>query len=137
MINKELFLHGYIDAAMWSSTNADGDPLDNGNYEIAPETLAAMREDCNDFIEANEADLDAYIEARAIRPDADDVAANMLGLPTAFTEYAGHDFWLTRNRHGAGFWDRGLGDLGDRLSEAAKVYGSVDLYVGDDFKVYA
>ena len=20
-------------------------------------------------------------------------------------EYAGHDFWLTRNGHGAGFWD--------------------------------
>lgn len=22
-------------------------------------------------------------------------------------EQAGHDFWLTRNGHGAGFWDRG------------------------------
>jgi hypothetical protein len=50
---------------------------------------------------------------------------------------AGHDFWLTRNGHGAGFWDRGLGDLGERLSKAAKVYGEVYLYPGDDGKVYS
>lgn len=49
---------------------------------------------------------------------------------------AGHDFWLTRNGHGAGFWDRGMGKLGDRLADAARAYGSVDLYVGDDKKIY-
>ncbi len=36
---------------------------------------------------------------------------------------AGHDFWLTRNRHGAGFWDRGLGTIGDELTNAAQQYG--------------
>ncbi len=41
--------------------------------------------------------------------------------------YAGHDFWLTRSGHGAGFWDRGLtGGLGERLTEASKAYGSPD-----------
>jgi hypothetical protein len=55
-------------------------------------------------------------------------------------ERSGHDFWLTRNRHGAGFWDRWFGDspqakLGNLLSDAAHVYGSCDLYVGDDGKV--
>jgi hypothetical protein len=30
-------------------------------------------------------------------------------------EQAGIDFWLTRNRHGAGYWDRGLGITGDKL----------------------
>jgi hypothetical protein len=29
--------------------------------------------------------------------------------------HAGHDFWLTRNGHGAGFWDRGLGEVGENL----------------------
>jgi hypothetical protein len=48
----------------------------------------------------------------------------------------GHDFWLTRNRHGAGFWDRGLGDLGDKLTAAAHTYGESNLYVGDDGQVY-
>ena len=44
---------------------------------------------------------------------------------------------LTRNGHGAGFWDRGLGALGERLTRAAKSHGSVDLYVNDDGKVDA
>ena len=26
---------------------------------------------------------------------------------------ASHDFWLTRNGHSTGFWDRGTGALGD------------------------
>jgi hypothetical protein len=49
----------------------------------------------------------------------------------------GHDFWLTRNRHGAGFWDRGLGPLGKHLSDAAKTYGERSLYVGDDGLIYS
>ena len=49
---------------------------------------------------------------------------------------AGHDFWLTRNRHGAGFWDRGLGERGQRLTDAAHVYGESYLSIGDDGKVY-
>lgn len=40
--------------------------------------------------------------------------------------YAGHDLWLTRSGHGCGYWDRGLGELGDRLTEAAKAMGSAD-----------
>lgn len=48
----------------------------------------------------------------------------------------GHDFWLTRNHHGAGFWDRGHGDIGRKLTEAAHVYGEVSLYTGDDGKVH-
>ena len=38
-------------------------------------------------------------------------------------ELAGHDFALTRNGHGTGFWDRGLGDIGDMLTEECKPYG--------------
>lgn len=36
----------------------------------------------------------------------------------------GQDFYLTRNGHGAGFWDRGYGEIGRQLTEAAKIYGS-------------
>ena len=32
--------------------------------------------------------------------------------------------------------DRGLGELGERLTDAAHVYGEVCLYVGDDGLVY-
>ena len=47
-----------------------------------------------------------------------------------------YDYWLTRNRHGAGFWDRGLEALGDKLSDMAKIQGSVDAYCGDDGLIY-
>ena len=50
---------------------------------------------------------------------------------------AGHDFWLTRNGHGAGFWD---GDwplpYADLLDKAAQAAGTCDLYVGDDGMIY-
>lgn len=112
----ETFIAAYIETALWASTDSHGDPLEDfyGLDDLAPATLSQMREDCEDFYQANEVDLEDW---------ADDAQA-------------GHDFWLTRNRHGAGFWDRGRGDLGHRLSEAAYVYSGVDLYVGDDGKIH-
>jgi hypothetical protein len=93
-------------------------PLDDnyGIEDIAPETLAAMAADVADFMAANASDLDAS------------------GLDAS---QIGHNFWLTRNGHGTGFWDRGLRDVGERLTDACRPYGECDLYVGDDGKVYA
>lgn len=51
-------------------------------------------------------------------------------------EDIGHDLWLTRNGHGAGFWDRGLGDVGDILTNIAQKMGPKDLYLGDDGQLY-
>ena len=36
---------------------------------------------------------------------------------------AGQDFWLTRQGHGVGFWDRGLGQVGEVLASAARFHG--------------
>lgn len=115
------FLTAYIECALWSSTNDDGSSLDDGRDEgdIAPETLEAMRKDCEDFQESN-----ARLLAQAYATGRYDESQ------------AGHDFWLTRNGHGAGFWDRGLGATGEALTRDAKVHGSVDLYVGDDGFIY-
>jgi len=126
---------GYVTCALWASTdNADdtgGEPLDEryDRDDIAQESLEAMRADCDAFIQANAHDL---LEYARLRPTSASYDASQ-GPAMA---YAGHDFWLTRNRHGAGFWDRGLGELGDRLSEAAKVHGESTLIVGDDGKVH-
>jgi len=114
------FTAAYIEAALWSSMdNADdqgGDPLDAnfGLRDIAPETLAAIKHDCEAFQ----------------RDHAEDIGGDL--------ERAGHDFWLTRCGHGCGFWDGDWPeDIGKRLTEASHVYGSVDLYVGDDELIYA
>lgn len=118
-IEQEKFLDGYITCALWSSTDwsddSGGEPLD-ANYDrsdLSEACLEEFKRDCADFQDANADDL-ADIDC----------------------EQAGHDFWLTRNGHGAGFWDRGLGELGERLTNACKPYGSVDLYVGDDGQIH-
>ncbi len=41
-------------------------------------------------------------------------------------EMIGHDFYLTRNHHGAGFWDRGLGERGESLTKLAHTFGETD-----------
>jgi hypothetical protein len=114
----DAFFDAYVECALWSSTdNADesgGSPLDDnyGPEDIAPECLKSMREDCDAFWNDN--------------PECHDDASR-----------AGHDFWLTRNGHGAGFWDGDWpDDAGKKLTDASHAYGSSDLYIGDDGKVY-
>lgn len=111
------FLKSYIETALWSSTDGDGTPLDR-NYtvaDIAPDALALMTADCERF----QSEYAELLEKASLGSSA------------------GHNFWLTRNRHGAGFWDLGLGAIGDQLTEAANLEGSCDLYVGDDGMIYA
>lgn len=117
-MNIENILQHYAIAALWSSTDDVGEPLDDpySLSDISPETMQAMREDVAEFVAQNEALL---IESGQSE------------------EMIGHDFWLTRNGHGAGFWDRGLGEVGDKLADAARDAGGVDLYVGDDDQVWA
>ena len=55
----------------------------------------------------------------------------------ASVEQAGRDLWLTRNGHGAGFWDRGDTykdldsgyDFASLLTEAAERLGSIELEI--------
>jgi hypothetical protein len=124
-IAMDKFTTAYVDCALWSSndesTESGGYPLDD-NYKITdihPDTLARMIADCKTF----QAECSWFPGGRNnVFPDGDD--------------YAGHDFWLTRNRHGAGFWDRGYGQLGDDLTVLCDTYGSFELYVGDDGLIY-
>lgn len=115
MTSEQKFINAYLEAALWSSTNDAGNFLDN-NYDaddIDAETRRKMEDDCRQFIMANAADIEHYYDQ------------------------AGHDFWLTRNGRGAGFWD---GDwpqeIGQRLTEASKKFKECALYVGDDGKIH-
>lgn len=111
------FVAQYERAALWSSTDDQGRPLDDGSleYEIAEEALAVFRKDCERFLQ----------QADALTCDESD------------SDLA-HDFWLTRNGHGAGFWDGDYPkELGEKLTDISKTFGECDLYVGDDKRVYA
>ena len=125
-MKKNEFILGYVTCAIWASIGDDEQPLDEkyDGDDIAPETRKAMEKDCEKFIAENEAALGDYAEIIGSHPEYTE------------SEKAGHDFWLTRNGHGAGFWDRGIGETGDTLTKASEGFGGVDLYVGDDGKLY-
>ncbi len=120
------FTLSYITAALWSSndesTPQGGEPMDR-NYSIDDLTidcLLKMQKDCKEFQEQNSRALNLadYSHIRARGHDFTD------------SEFAGHDFWLTRCGHGVGFWDRGLRlCLGDILTKACEKFGEANLYV--------
>ena len=110
--NMSKFLNAYITCALWSSTDDSDDALDSNfcKEDIDADSIMLMTVDCYNFYHKN---LDIILE-----------------LPESYS-YAqvGHDFWLTRNGHGVGFWDRGLGRLGSILSRRARAEGEVYLFV--------
>jgi hypothetical protein len=116
----DIALAQYAATALWSSTDESndqgGDPLDD-NYDVADiavEALESMRADVAAFF--------ALMPAEAADLGPEDI---------------GHDFWLTRNGHGAGFWDGDYPEpLGDQLTDLAKTFGESYLIVTDDGLVY-
>ena len=115
-MSLETFTASYIETALW----AEHDECNGA--ELAPETQEAMEADCKAFYAA----YSDTIQAATLRVgrSENDIAA-------------GHDFWLTRNGHGAGFWD---GDWSqpaqDILDNASKLAGQRSLYAGDDGLIY-
>lgn len=109
--------NAYLEACAFTDFGPDGDiPSD---AEFAPETIQKARSDCQAFIE-----------------QAGDLALDYLQSGLRTWDAFGHDIWFTRNGHGVGFWDRGLGDLGDKLTALSKTLGQVWAYQGDDALVY-
>ena len=117
------FLRGYMAALWWSSTDGENGEIELDQYEPSEQAISVCREECRDFYDANEKDIDEA--ARRYDLSRGD------GADTGY-DYAGHDFALTRNRHGAGFWDRGFGELGERLTKASHAAGGVNPYLGAD-----
>jgi hypothetical protein len=131
----------YVITALWStndeSTPEGGEPFDQ-NYtpvDIDPQSLASMNADCQKFKAAVLADGE-FCSKAAIKI----MAGGSTVEQWLDTSSVGHDFWLTQNHHGAGFFD---GDYewiydgaGDRLTEIAQKFGESDLCLGDDKKIH-
>lgn len=116
------FIDAYIECALWADSanvtiNDDGtiiyDPGNDQSFtdhnfdsdDLTAEARAAIAADCLAFITENPA-------VRTLDP-----------------AQSGHDFHLTRNHHGTGFWDRGYGPLGDDLTQAAHAHREASLFV--------
>ena len=114
------------------SDESGGVPLDE-NYSIDDlprETLIKIIADCEKFQTENEADINQVPDVRC---GTDSFGRNEY----SGDECAGHDFWLTRNGHGTGFWDRDYDEaVRDRLTASCKKYGECWVYVGDGGQLY-
>lgn len=122
------FLRGYMECALWSSADEDENQLDDKHdiSDISAELKVRMSQDCAAFI-------------RTVSWETLDRFSEVTGR-----DYAshGHDFWLTRNGHGAGFWDRYLEvattadrkraeNLGEAISVDARAAGEFNINAYD------
>ena len=101
-IDRDTFELAEHQEAMEQGRAAGSIPGDAGFDDLSPVALASILTDCAAFQSKAAALLQAAYDGESVDYDA---------------TQAGRDFWFTRNGHGVGFWDRGLGQVGDDLSE--------------------
>lgn len=99
----EEFTRAAAECLQWQATDAseegNGYPIDSGD-EYTEEVAELISEACEGFLES----ASGFLESD--------------GIPAS---QAGHDFILSANGHGAGFWDRGY-PHGDELHDLASGY---------------
>lgn len=112
------FVMSYAQTALWASLGPDDESLDLYTVDdIDPAAISQFEQDCESFLGL--------------------VREVLASIPHDLGRVA-HDFWLTRNHHGAGFWDGDYPEpAGAELTKWAHSFGSCDLYLGDDGNVHA
>jgi len=111
-VNDKIVLNNYIEAAIWTEEENEG--LEGASMEyVHADSLIDSWQDVKKFI----------------------LMAGSL-LDGMESEQIGHDLWLTRNGHGTGFWDRGLGEKGETLTKLASSMGTKNLFWGEDGKIH-
>jgi hypothetical protein len=119
------FTQGYIKSMFWADVNEDslgGEGTENINWDdigfenLDHHSLLKIIEDCKKFQKKAGAEA---IEAYG-------------------AEQAGHDFYMTRNGHGVGFWeeDHATPEICQALDKLAKATGQTWVYIGDDEQVH-
>lgn len=129
--NMNAVITSYIETGLWSegcrgtATHLHDDPLTcrgmDCDSSLSHDLNLSMDNLCPAAARDAEADIEGFVKSCLDeRPDVfDGIAPDMIG----------HDFWLTRNGHGAGFRDRGLGERGKYLTSIAKPFGDARMYV--------
>lgn len=105
----------YLACALFVGLDRHDEPLDIrfAIDDLSPEVVLQAEQDCMQFLEEHKQEIGTKYEQ------------------------AGHDFMLTRNYHGSGFWDGDWpAEVGKRLTQAAHECGEVDLYEDDTAQLY-
>ena len=127
MTTSNILFHEFSSAYLWAildtETDDNGEPLSDAfdADDFSPEAQKQMEADCILFLQ---------IAGDMIRDE------ELPGDSRTIYEQAGYDFLLTRNSHGAGFWDGDWPQHGDELTKIAKRFKNLDTYIGDDEQLY-
>jgi hypothetical protein len=109
-------LDSYIETALWSSTDTLDDQdicLDCGDYQLSQVARLEMNVDITAFWALIKSDESLFEHIEVVNGNI------------------AHDFWLTRNGHGVGFWDGDYPETGDQLCELTEKFGECNLYISD------
>jgi hypothetical protein len=117
-VDLETLAQHFIIAALWSSVDDDGTPLDDSRWSLVRKDRDTLTNLAKDWGRKHAALL---LELEGVASETGYGSHPDCGSVSPIYAAAGHDLWLTSQGHGVGFWDRGLGELGDRLSKAARL----------------
>jgi hypothetical protein len=126
-------IRALAETILWSSFDENSAPLDE-NFSATD-----INQGCLDRLYLEYGQFLASVEKRitAIFGDNWDSIDEFYDVIQPVENQTEHDFILTRNGHGCGFWD---GDwmpcVSEILTEAAKNFPEICAVVGDDGKVY-
>lgn len=117
-------LDGAVEACLWSTVPLSDDMGDQltefaDEYEISSEEMTKLRGTLSYFIS------DWFKENYEL--------ISKVVSETYSWGHVGHDFWLTSQGHGAGFWDRGFEEAGDDLTDSVSGHSDiVGLYLNEE-----
>lgn len=118
------FVQAFITTLLWSA----GEECDDKDAsDLSPEALQAIEVDCQDFLRR--------VEDKFMGCDWEMIP----GCRSKWCEWSqlAHDYCLTRNGEGAGYWDGDWDATGVAkfLEEQAKWSGPMTPYTGDDGQI--
>lgn len=118
---------------LYSECDDEGVPLDR-NFSVSDfneKSLEKLYCDFQSFIQDVETKITDKIG------DKWDCIDDFYNLAQPIKDQTEHDYVLTRNHHGAGFWDGDWDNsVAQILTEAANKQGEFSAYIGDDRKIY-
>ncbi len=123
-ITRSVIEH-YLETALWSSTDDNDMPLDKlyGVKDFHEDSVSQAKKQLILFFNAAHENLFAG-ETGSLK-DIDSL------------ERLANRFWLTRNRHGTGFFDSDyFKPIRKILTDLAHAYGECSVYLGDDEKLH-
>jgi hypothetical protein len=122
--NLRDFIRGYIGCLYWTEDFGE----EKGNRKLSTESSIKCFIECKEFV--NRA------VGYAIKNSSMEVKYGL--IPKGKFEQAGHDFYLNRNGHGTGFWDKPEiygEEICQVLDKLSKDFGEVYVYISDDNEI--